>query len=573
MHTFQLRRWAGLLGPAAGAVVLAALLVWLGPPGTDLAAHAYQRTLFLQHGFVLWNNFWYAGRYSFVTYSVLYYPLAALLGIKLLAVLIVGGSVAVFAAVVRREWEDESTWAIRAFAVVWALLVVSAAYPFMLGSALALLALWSLQHGRRWGFAGCALLTLAASPLAFVLLVVLLAAVALARRSDREALVAPVAAIAAIAAIELGLRRMFPGRGSFPFSVAEFLAATAFCCIGIGLTWGIANARLLRWTYTVYLAACVAAFAIASPIGENIARLRFAAVPIAILTLSLRDWRPRWVCAVALALACSWNLTPLGGELRARRPRPGSVRRVLVACDHAICARHVAPSYRVEAVDTSGHWPADFLARAGIPLVRGWFRQEDFPQNRVLYGELGPAAYVHWLRRLSVRYVVLTRRRSDYSSRPEAKLLRSGRSGLDVVYRTPTTTVFSVPSPTPLVTRPARDPLPRLRLDPDLRAGARHVPAQRQLRAVLAHQGGLPAAERGRDDGAHRAAAGHRHARLRRDGEARTRGDRGRRRGLSLNARLARLGGDELAERAPGLVLPALQSHLRDREAALSESS
>jgi hypothetical protein len=110
----------------------------------------------------------------------------------------------------------------------------------------------------------------------------------------------------------------------------------------------------------------------------------------------------------------------------------------------------------VEAVDTSGHWPADFLARAGIPLVRGWFRQEDFPQNRVLYGELGSAAYVRWLRRLSVRYVVLTSAPPDYSSRPEAKLLRSGRSGLAAVYRTPTTIVFSVPSPTPLVTRPAR---------------------------------------------------------------------------------------------------------------------
>src|SRR5437764_333233 len=80
---------ADLLVPATGAALLAALLVWLGPPGTDLAAHVYQRTLFLEHGFVLWNNFWYSGRYSFVTYSVLYYPLAAVLGIKLLAVLIV----------------------------------------------------------------------------------------------------------------------------------------------------------------------------------------------------------------------------------------------------------------------------------------------------------------------------------------------------------------------------------------------------------------------------------------------------------------------------------------------------
>src|SRR5258708_26527398 len=71
---------------AGAAATIAALLAWLGPPGSDLAAHPYQRTLFLEHGFTLWNNFWYAGRYSFVTYSVLYYPLAAVLGIKLLAV-------------------------------------------------------------------------------------------------------------------------------------------------------------------------------------------------------------------------------------------------------------------------------------------------------------------------------------------------------------------------------------------------------------------------------------------------------------------------------------------------------
>src|SRR6266545_4043549 len=74
------------LASAGVAAVLASLLAWLGPPGADLAAHAYQRTLFLDHGFALWNNFWYAGRYSFVTYSLLYYPLAALLGIRLLAV-------------------------------------------------------------------------------------------------------------------------------------------------------------------------------------------------------------------------------------------------------------------------------------------------------------------------------------------------------------------------------------------------------------------------------------------------------------------------------------------------------
>ena len=67
-------------------------------PGVDWAAHAYQRTFLLQHGFAIWNNFWYAGRYSFVTYSVLYYPLAALLGIRVLAV----ASIATAAARVQR---------------------------------------------------------------------------------------------------------------------------------------------------------------------------------------------------------------------------------------------------------------------------------------------------------------------------------------------------------------------------------------------------------------------------------------------------------------------------------------
>src|SRR2546423_3163881 len=117
---------------AAAAASLAALLLWALPPGTDFAAHVYQRTLYLKHGFVLWNNFWYAGRYSFVTYSVLYYPLAALLGIKLLAVVIVATAVVAFAAVVRHEWGEHATWSIRVFAAVWAVLVLSGAYPFML---------------------------------------------------------------------------------------------------------------------------------------------------------------------------------------------------------------------------------------------------------------------------------------------------------------------------------------------------------------------------------------------------------------------------------------------------------
>ena len=85
---------------AGVAAFFAALLAWAGPPGTDLAAHVYQRAIFLDHGFTLWNNFWYAGRYSFVTYSLLYYPLAAALGIRLLAVATVATATLAFAVLV-----------------------------------------------------------------------------------------------------------------------------------------------------------------------------------------------------------------------------------------------------------------------------------------------------------------------------------------------------------------------------------------------------------------------------------------------------------------------------------------
>src|SRR5919201_5623584 len=115
---------------ASAAAGVAALLAWLGPPGADLAAHAYQRALYVQHGLELWNNFWYAGRYSFVNYSLLYYPLAALLGIRPLAVATIALAALAFAVVVRREWGYAARWSSRTFALVWGGIVLSAAFPF-----------------------------------------------------------------------------------------------------------------------------------------------------------------------------------------------------------------------------------------------------------------------------------------------------------------------------------------------------------------------------------------------------------------------------------------------------------
>jgi hypothetical protein len=72
----------------------------------------------------------------------------------------------------------------------------------------------------------------------------------------------------------------------------------------------------------------------------------------------------------------------------------------------------------------------------------------------VLYDKLGPKVYLRWLRGLGVRYVVLSQSPPDYSSRGEADLVRSGRTGLVPVFATPELTVYRVPAARSMITGP-----------------------------------------------------------------------------------------------------------------------
>jgi hypothetical protein len=444
------------------AAMVGGLVAWLGPPGTDFAAHVYQRTLFLRHGFTLWDDFWYSGRYSFIDYSLLYYPLAALFGIRLLAVATVSIAALAFAVVAAREWGPLAGWSSRSFAVVWAGFLISAAFPFALGVALALLALWALQAGHRWRFAALTLLTLTASPVAFVLLVVVLAGVAMARRGTPREAAVPALALAATVAIELVLLRLFPGTGRYPFSASEAAVALGFCVLGFACTWAVESARLLRCVFIAYAIAIAAAYVVPSGLGENVVRLRYIAVPLALLIVALRRWRPLPLALALLAMALAWNVTPLAAGL-VRGEADVTAHAVAWRAPLAYLHKHLRPGYRVEAVDTSEHWPAFYIAESGIPLARGWFRQNDFPLNAVLYRHLTPAAYRAWLRKLGIAYVLLTRSTPDYSSRQEAALVRSGRAGLHRVWSSREIAIYAVPRARPIVAGPGRPTVLALR--------------------------------------------------------------------------------------------------------------
>lgn len=429
---------------AAIAGLVAAVLVWLAPRGGDYAAHAYQRELFLRNGFTFWDNYWYEGRYAFVGYSLLYYPLAAWLGIELLAVLTVVVAAAAFAWLVEREWGERAVWASRAFAVLWAGVLLTGEFPFLLGMALALLCLVALQAGRQWVGAFLIFATVAASPVAFVFLAIAVVAVG-SMRSYR--LVAPYALVAAAVA-DFVVLRIFGAGGALGFPWSEAVAAIVFCLVGIALTLGAERGAPLRRFFVVYLVVVLAAWIVPSGLGHDVTRVRLLALPLVLVLAALRRWRPLPAVVVAVLLAAVWNIQPLASQWTssaADGSRAAAVWAAPVAWLHA----HLKPGYRVEAVDTSQHWPAYYLAGAGIPLARGWYRQDDFPFNKLLYApSLDYREYLSWLHRMGIVYVVATSFPLDHTAAAENALVKTT---LPRVLRNAKVSIYRVPQARPIV--------------------------------------------------------------------------------------------------------------------------
>jgi len=63
-------------------------------------------------------------------------------------------------------------------------------------------------------------------------------------------------------------------------------------------------------------------FAVPSGLGDNVLRLRFLALPLALVVVSLRRWRPWPVALAAVALAGIWNVSPLAAGWTGVRDMP-----------------------------------------------------------------------------------------------------------------------------------------------------------------------------------------------------------------------------------------------------------
>ena len=442
---------------AATAALTAGVLLTVGPPGIDTPAHLFMTWLFRHAGFQLWNNYWYDGRYDFVGYSVLFYPLAAVVGVWTAAVASAVVLAYSFAAVGRREWghaADAPCLVLAATAT--ATCFVSGVFPFLAGAAAGAVALSCAQRRRRLAFGVATLVSLGFSPLAFGLLAVVLASFVLGQRNPlgivRRNKIA-VAALAATAVACVILQRAFPSGSWYPYHLSDLLVVGAFSAAGLYLTASSPRARGLQMVFVAYLLLNLATFAVHGPVGSNSTRLfTIAGVPLLWLAANISRRRSWLTLAPLLALALALQLGPAVRTAYSAWSDPATTPAFWRPATRFLTA-HADIQFRTEVVATEGHWEAFYLAKHGIALARGWFRQDDFPQNAVLYQPtLSAAQYQAWLRSVGVHYVLLPHAPLDYSAVTEARLLRSGRSGLQLVDRLPNWTVYALPDPTPILT-------------------------------------------------------------------------------------------------------------------------
>lgn len=439
-----------LLGCAVTGGVCALTIVLFAPPAQDLAAHVYRASL-VSHGVLLWDNYWYTGTYPLATYGLLAPVLSALVGVGPLIVACTSASGALFAALATREWGADARWPARAFAAAAALPLLPGLDAYVVGVPFTLAALVALQHARRRLALACAALTLAASPLAFVFLLGVAAAVVLSGRAGWRSVALFGGGLAALAALEAFVMLVvFPGAGVYPFLVWHLLAVVGLALAGALLAFRDRTTRPIALLLCGWGLASLTAFVIPNPIGDNLARLRYAVFPLLLLLVVRRPRRALAAIAAGAALvyAAAPDLIQVGGQADASSSHARAWAPAL-----SYLHRHLPLGARVEVVPTSARWESYYLPSRGIPLARGWFRQTDMARNRLLYrGSVTRAAYGAWLGRAAVQYVLLTPYPlDDHGARAEAILLHS-HGALRIVWMHAGFTIYAAPHAARLMT-------------------------------------------------------------------------------------------------------------------------
>jgi hypothetical protein len=424
------KKLATTAGPSALVTALLAVF-YLGwaPPSTDLAAQTFRADLFAGHGFVIWSEAWYGG-FHVLGYSVLFPPLAALLGVRVAGALAAVAAAALFALIARRRFGDRAWLGSLWFAAGAGAWLFTGRMTFLLGVAIGLAAVLAADARRPRLAAPLAGLTALASPVAGVFVGLAGVAVALgaqagARAAGAALALPPVAAIAV-----LGLA--FPTGGEAPFDFSSFVAVPLFAA---GALWLLpSEQRVLRIGVVLYAALAIAIFAIPNPLGGNVVRLgALFAGPLAALCLRSQ---PLVLAAVAVPLIY-WQVDAPIRDAAAGVGDPSTERAYYRPVLGELERRGAAmsdPPLRIHVPPTANRWEAVYVAER-FPLARGWLRQLESGDFELFdEGSLTAESYRAWLADHAVSYVAVPDADLDYLSRDEVSLIDGGLPYLRLVW-------------------------------------------------------------------------------------------------------------------------------------------
>jgi hypothetical protein len=420
----------------------------VGWRGVDLPASLYRVSLFHRHGLALWDSQWYGGHWT-LNYSVIFPPVAGLLGVQVTEILSAAGAAWAFDRLAVHFFGRVGRVGSVVFTVGTLAQVAIGQLPFLLGEALALAAFLAATRGRwRWALAG-ALAASLASPLAGAFLVLAGTAWMIAAwPRDRGPLVA-LTATAAVPVVALGV--LFPGQGQMPFPASGFIWLMVLSVVVLVLVpW---RERAVRIAISLYMVAGVLSFVLPTPLGGNICRLGQTLGPPLIASLLWFHRRRLLVAAFVPLVILQW--TPALATFTSN-PHNQSIHRSYFTSMLDYVTQHQDPPGRVEIVPTSLHWEAAYAA-PHVPLARGWERQLDTAVNPIFYtkGLLTAASYRGWLLDNGVRYVALPDVPLDYAAVAEGHLMQSGIPGVRLVWRDPHWQIFEVVGAPGLVEGPA----------------------------------------------------------------------------------------------------------------------
>jgi hypothetical protein len=397
--------------------------------------------MFATHGFSVWDNTWYDGHHA-LGYSLVFPAIGAAVGARIAGAAAAVASAALFESLLRGRGARAACWW---FAVGCVADLVIGRLTYALGVTVGLAAVAAFTRGWTALAVALAVACAATSPVAGLFLALAGVGLALARKRTDALWLSGAAGITVLA-----LSLAFPEGGAQPFSVASFATAVA---VSLGVAIAVRRDRGLRFVPLLYVAAVVASFAIASPMGANVTRLGTAfAGPLVLVAAG--GWsrsRGTIVVAVVLAAAAVWQWVDPAVQA-ARAWRDPSASAIYYRPLLAELRRADPNGARIEVPFTRDHWESVYLARR-YPLARGWERQLDRRLNPLFYTpQLSPAAYGRWLRTEAVRYVALPDVPMDVAGVREAAIVASRPAFLEPVWRGAHWQLFRVRDPMPLAT-------------------------------------------------------------------------------------------------------------------------